>query len=108
MEFGHWVTLGVFIATQIISMIGVVISTRMDLKHLQFNLTGLQAEMENFQKEMQKFGNILVTLADFKGEMNRIQDRQLAYGQRLDEFVKLSNERQKEIWDKLDKLSDAR
>ena len=43
------------------------------------------------QEDLSKFGHVLVTLADFKGEINLINDRLLAQGKRLDEEINRAN-----------------
>lgn len=88
MDVGHWVTIAIFAATQMIiaagTAIGVITATRMD--------TGiLKQQVRAMQEDLSKFGNVLVTLADFKGEINLINDRLLAQGKRLDEEINRAN-----------------
>jgi hypothetical protein len=88
MDVGHWVTIAIFAATQMIiaagTAVGVIIATRMD--------TGiLKQQVRAMQEDLSKFGNVLVTLADFKGEINLINDRLLAQGKRLDEEINRAN-----------------
>lgn len=88
MDVGHWVTIAIFAATQMIiaagTAVGVIIATRMD--------TGiLKQQVRAMQEDLSKFGNVLVTLANFKGEINLINDRLLAQGKRLDEEIDRAN-----------------
>lgn len=88
MDVGHWVTIAIFAATQMIiaagTAVGVIIATRMD--------TGiLKQQVRAMQEDVSKFGNVLVTLANFKGEINLINDRLLAQGKRLDEEINRAN-----------------
>lgn len=88
MDVGHWVTIAIFAATQMIiaagTAVGVIIATRMD--------TGiLKQQVRAMQEDLSKFGNVLVTLADFKGEINLINDRLLVQGKRLDEEINRAN-----------------
>lgn len=88
MDVGHWVTIAIFAATQMIiaagTAVGVIIATRMD--------TGiLKQQVRAMQEDLSKFGHVLVTLADFKGEINLINDRLLAQGKRLDEEINRAN-----------------
>lgn len=99
MEIGHWITIGIFVATNLIGVAGFVLSTRVDVGKLKDSMKEMQIELE-------KLGNILVTLADFKGEMNLIQERQLAQGRRLDESVTELNKSKDRIWARLEKLEE--
>lgn len=106
MELGHWLTVAIFVTTNLITVAGVIISIRVDTSKLKEKMTELAQDMMGMQIELKELGKVLVTLADFKGEINRIQDRQLAQGQRLDETIRQNAEAHKEIWTKIDKLMD--
>lgn len=90
MEVSHWVTIIIFAATQMIiaagTAVGVIIATRMD--------TGiLKEQVKAMQEDLSKFGNVLVTLADFKGEINLINERLMAQGKRLDQEISRNSTR---------------
>lgn len=104
MEPHHWITIGLFFFGQIISMIGVVISTRMDVGRVSLGLDVVKRELTEMQQEIKQLGVILVTLADYKGELNRLSDRQLAQGQRLDEFIKTSSADRIELRNEINNL----
>lgn len=84
LEPGHWLTIGIFLFSNIVTVVGIIFSTRVDTNKLKDNMAALATDMSNLQKDMEKFGNILVTLADFKGEMNLMRERQMIEGKRLD------------------------
>ncbi len=107
MELGHWLTVAIFVTTNLITVAGVIISIRVDTSKLKEKMTELAQDMMGMQIELKELGKVLVTLADFKGEINRIQDRQLAQGQRLDETIRQNAEAHREIWNKIDKLTEA-
>lgn len=102
MEVGHWITLAIFVAGNLFTVAGVIISNRIDTTALKTQMKIFADDMMGMQKELKQFGNILVTLADFKGEMNRIQDRATAQGQRLDENIRVTNERMLRLERRLD------
>jgi len=52
----------------------------------------LKTRMNMVDKELAKMGNVLVTLAEAKGRMDRMDDRQVMTGARLDELAKRVNE----------------
>lgn len=107
MEISHWITIGVFVLTNGLVWAGVVISLRVDMGKMGAVMGKLQEDLQAVEKSMEKFGNILVTLADFKGEMNLIQERLLAQGKRLDEAIASNNQRQQTLWEKVDRISSA-
>lgn len=100
MEIGHWITVGIFVLTNIGLWAGVIISIRIDMR-------AFKIEIKSLQEQMKKFGNILVTLADFKGEMNLIQERLAMQGKRLDDTITMNNAKELRYEAQLDKLKEA-
>jgi hypothetical protein len=107
METTHWLTIGIFLFSNLVTIVGIIFSTRVDTNKLKDKMAELAADMSTLQKDMKQFGQILVTLADFKGEMNLIQERQLAQGRRIDEHIKDSNDRERRWQSKFENINSG-
>lgn len=93
-EAGHYITIAIFLATQAGTLIWFLASTRADSRVLK-------AQMESVRREMEKLGNVLVTLSDFSGRMNLFEERHTMTGKRLDDITVRVN-----TWmDKRDEMS---
>ena len=68
----------IFTVTQLGSLIWVLSRTKTDSDNLK-------GQMSELKEELEKLGNVLVTIADFRGEINLLNERQLAQGKRFDE-----------------------
>lgn len=94
---GPLAAIGVFTATQVGSLIWVLSRTARDA-------SALKEQLGKLQEEMEKLGNVLVTLADFRGEINLVSERQNAQAKRLDEqqlrHTKQIDEIYKRLWEK--------
>lgn len=61
-----------------------------------------EAQFDDIKIEMRKIGDVLVQMADFKGEMKVIQERILLQGKRVDDL----NTEQNKFRDEVGKLRD--
>lgn len=93
MEIGHWITLAIFVAGNLFTVAGVVISNRIDTNTLKGRMNSFAEEMKMMKDELKQFGDILVAMADFKGELKLLNERQLAQGKRMDDTSTVINER---------------
>lgn len=82
-------------ALEILSVIGGggVIIWRMSRMATQFEMIGAQqsAEIADLKKGIEGLSSVLITLAQQSGRIDRIEDRQLAQGKRLDDVVNRTN-----------------
>lgn len=82
-------------ALEILSVIvgGGAIIWRMSRMATQFELIGAQqsAEISDLKRGIEGLSSVLVTLAQQSGRIDRVEDRQLAQGKRLDEFTSRIN-----------------
>lgn len=97
MEMSQLVTIGIFLLTNIGVWAGVVISIRIDMREVKVNIDAIE-------KQMEKFANVLITLANFKGEMNLQAERITALVKRLDDTVTINNARELRYEAQLDQL----
>lgn len=78
-------------ALEILSVIvgGGAIIWRMSSMAARFEMIGIQqsAEIADLKKGIDGLSSVLITLAQQSGRIDRIEDRQLAQGKRLDEFT---------------------
>lgn len=88
---GPIVTLGIFTATQVGSLIWVLASTKRDSNVFR-------KQLGEMQEELKKVGNVLLTLADFRGELNLVNERQNAQAKRLDEQQSRSTKQIDELY----------
>jgi len=51
----------------------------------------IDAQMEDFKLEMKKLADVIITQVTQSGRMDRIEDRQLAEGRRVDEIARRMN-----------------
>lgn len=93
MEIGHWITLAIFVAGNLFTVAGVVISNRIDTNTLKGRMNSFAEEMKMMKDELKQFGDILLAMADFKGELKLLNERQLAQGKRMDDTSTVINER---------------
>ncbi len=80
MDGGLIVTIMIFVTVQLLSILGIVTAVKGDARVLKSQLVSVF-------KELEKLGNVLVALAEQKGEMALVQERQLLQGKRLDELT---------------------
>jgi len=80
---GYWVV-GVFIATQIGSLIWILASNKADARILKMQMLALDAEVK-------KLSNVLIDLANLNGRLTLFEERQVAQGKRVDEAVSRMN-----------------
>lgn len=104
METSHWVTIGLFFLGQVVSMVGVVYSTKIDVSKLKGKIEELATDMLSMQLEIKQLGTVLITLADFKGEMKLLQERLAMQGKRLDDTIAANNAKELRYEALLDKL----
>lgn len=52
----------------------------------------LRTRLDNVDSKIDKMDNVLVNLAQFDGRLNRLEDRQILSGTRLDELSKRVND----------------
>jgi Tfp pilus assembly protein PilO len=79
------VTIGIFIATQVGSLIWVLANTRGEANVLK-------AQLESVENELRKLSNVLVSLADLRGEIAIMNERHNILSKRLDEEMKRTND----------------
>lgn len=80
-----WATIGIFVVTQAATLIWILATTTNSARVLS-------KRMDAVQEELKSFGSILVTLADFKGEMKLTQERIMMQGKRLDDLTSRFND----------------
>lgn len=95
-----YATVGVFLVTQAITLAWTLGTTRSDSRSLRGEVT---LRLDAMQSELKALGNVLVTLADFKGEMRLMQERHLMQGGRVDEAFKGINDLTRRMNDVLDR-----
>lgn len=66
--------------------IGFMYSMRADNAVVKARLGFQDRQLEMMQEELKKVGEILLSLARTDGRMDRLEDRQLAQGKRLDDL----------------------
>lgn len=84
MEMGNLITIGVFVATQVGTLIWTVATIRGDAR-------GIRAEMGFMQRELDRITKVLEQVADARSDMQLIQERGLAQGKRLDDLSQRLN-----------------
>lgn len=85
-DTGQLITVGIFLGTQALSLVWTISSMKGDNRVLRAN-------MDAVQKEMSELKNVLVVLADVKGELRLIQERGMMQGKRIDEMQTRVNRR---------------
>ena len=83
----NWLTIVGFIAMGIL----YVADSRASSKTFAIRLDFVDAQMEDSKLELKKLNGVLVQLAEQSGRMDRIEDRQLAEGKRVDAFEQRFN-----------------
>jgi len=68
-----------------------IVSGRTGTKVLDTRLEMIDAQMEDFKLEMKKLADVIITQVTQSGRMDRIEDRQLAEGRRVDEIARRMN-----------------
>ena len=68
-----------------------IVSGRTGTKVLDTRLEMIDAQMEDFKLEMKKLADVIITQVTQSGRMDRIEDRQLAEGRRVDELARRMN-----------------
>jgi hypothetical protein len=74
-----WVTLGIFAALQAIAFGGLVFSMKGDTNMLK-------SQMADVQTTLRELGTVLVSMAETRGRIDRLDDRLLSQGKRLDDL----------------------
>ncbi len=92
MQVDGWMaTVAIFLATQIGSLIWVLAGQKGESRVMKGEIKGVKEDISGVQREVEKLGNVLVSMADMRGEINLLNARMLAQGQRLDEEITRSN-----------------
>ena len=68
-----------------------IVSGRTGTKVMDTRLEMIDAQMEDFKLEMKKLADVIITQVTQSGRMDRIEDRQLAEGRRVDEIARRMN-----------------
>jgi hypothetical protein len=79
------------ILTFVIGGVLFVANVKSDGKVTDSKLEVVDAQFEDIKMELKKLGDILVKLAEQSGRIDRVEDRQLAEGRRLDELSQRVN-----------------
>lgn len=74
------------IASFLIGGVAFAFSIKSDTKVLDTKFTMIDAQIEDFKVELRKINEVLVGLAVQSGRIDRVEDRQLSEGKRLDAF----------------------
>jgi len=82
-NLGHLIT----IASFVLGGIGFVWAVKLDTAVVKTRLDFQDNQLGALTKELQKVGEILISLAQANGRMDRIEDRQLAQSKRFDEMI---------------------
>lgn len=85
-DTGQLITVGIFLGTQALSLVWTISSMKGDNRVLRANMDGMKEEMAELK-------NVLVTLADVKGELRLIQERGMMQGARIDDMQRRVNRR---------------
>jgi 3-methyladenine DNA glycosylase AlkD len=67
-----------------------------DGKLTERRLEMIDSQFEDVKVELKKLAEIMVTLAQTNGRIDRVEDRQLAEGKRIDEFILRFNQHMRE------------
>lgn len=72
------------IAAFLIGGVAFAYSVKSDTKILEYRFTTIDGQLDNFAVDIRKINDVMVTLATQSGRLDRIEDRQLAEGKRID------------------------
>ena len=86
-SLGSILTIGSFVVVVTV----YIVTGRTATKVLDARLELIDAQMEDFKTEMKKLTDILINQATQSGRIDRVEDRQLAEGKRLDELFSRFN-----------------
>lgn len=75
------------IAAFLLGGIGFAYSVKKDVKVSEIRLAMIDAQIEDFKQDIRKLNEIVIALAKQDGRIDRIEDRQLQEGKRIDEIV---------------------
>lgn len=101
---GWMVTVGVFIATQIGSLIWILANQKWESKQMQLGLEQTNATIDDMQIEIGKLGDVLIRMADMRGEINLMNERLMAQVKRFDDTIVINNARELRYEARLDEL----
>ena len=78
MSANEWTIIGVFVATQIILFVGVVVALKGDNKLMQ-------AQMTDVREELKQLTKVMITQAEHKATLNNMAEQMTLTGKRVDE-----------------------
>ena len=79
-NLGNILTIVAFLA----GGIAFAYSIKSDTKVLEIRFTMIDAQIEDFKLDIKKLNDVLVSLAMQSGRIDRVEERQLAEGKRMD------------------------
>jgi hypothetical protein len=79
MDAGAWTTIGVFVAMQVITLVGVVVALKSDSKTLREQIVEMKTELK-------KLADVVIAQALQDQRIRAIEERQILGGRRMDEL----------------------
>jgi hypothetical protein len=102
-SLGSILTIVALVAAAVTYVVSSRYSGKSAAEILDTRLAYIEAQMEKFGQEMEKLAHVVIKLVEQSGRQDRVEDRQMAQGKRLDELQKSFND-----WTGLNGLYDQK
>ncbi len=105
MQIDGWMaTVVTFIAVQIGTLIWTLAGQRWQSTMTRNEVKAVKIDVDDIQKEIKKIGDVLVAMADFRGDIKLANERMVVLAKRVDDMVIINNARELRYEAQLDEI----